>query len=255
MARATLVVPVAGRGSRIHSICANQPKCLMAVGGRPILHYVLDAGLQAPVERIVIVINSVGNAVVSTIGDEYAGVPVYYVLQPSPMGLAHAVTLAEPYVSDAMLVINGDEIFVKCKHRSAWRHFVESEADAVVGYIRTDKPERITIGYGMDLAFDGRVLRLEEKPAIPRNDVLGVGTWLLRRTWFDFYESTSPSPLRGERDFVSVIQKMLDCGNIIHSFDLSGWFFNINTPADLLEAGKMLDPNTRASQTSQINVA
>ena len=42
-----------------------------------------------------------------------------------------------------------------------------------------------------------------------------------------------PRPIRNERDFVSVIQLMVDAGQRIYGFDLQGEFFNVNTPKDL----------------------
>lgn len=208
------------------------PKCLLSVGGRPILHYVLDAGCRVPIERIVIIINKSGGAIISTIGDHYSDIPVYYVLQSAPSGLAHAVTLAEPYIDSAMIVINGDEIYLESRHKEAWETFTHSDADALVGYIQTDEPARITVGYGMELDDNGRVRELEEKPPNPWNNLLGVGTWFLRRDWFSFYEPTAPDPRRGERDFVAVIQTMLNSGKIIGGFNLGGRFFNVNTVAD-----------------------
>jgi len=106
----------------------------------------------------------------------------------------------------------------------------------VVGYVHTAEPARISIGYGLDLTSDGQVLRMIEKPASPWNDVLGVGTWILRHCWFDHYERTPVNPERGERDFVSVIQAMADAGCFARGFDLGGRFFNINTEADLERA-------------------
>jgi glucose-1-phosphate thymidylyltransferase len=237
----TLVVPAAGLGSRLSPLCGLLPKCLLPVGDLPILHYVLDVGLKAPVKQIVIIVNSAGGKIATTVGRYYKGVPVHYVLQSSPLGLAHAVTLAEPYVDDAMIVINGDEIFLESHHKEAWESFVETSADALVCYVQTDDCSRITIGYGMELDCDGRVRELEEKPPNPRNNLLGVGTWLLRRNWFDCYQPTAPSARRGERDFVAVIQTMLSSGKIIRGFDLGGQFFNINTAADFTKVCQAIE--------------
>ncbi len=238
----TLVVPAAGRGSRLSAVCRGRPKCLIEVGGRPILHYAIDAGLLAPVDRIVIVVSPAGGEIREAIGRHYAGVPVTYVEQAVPLGLAHAVTMAAPHVVDAMLVVNGDEVYVDSQHDWAWTDFHDNAADAVIGYRHTDDPRRITIGYGLDVAADGRVLRLDEKPARPWNDVLGVGTWFLRRSWFDRYASTPVNPQRGERDFVAVIQAMLETGCRVRGCELGGRFFNINTEADLEWARSALRP-------------
>jgi glucose-1-phosphate thymidylyltransferase len=236
MSDLTLVVPAAGLGRRLASLYPGQPKCLLQVADRPILHHVLDAGLKAQPDRIIIVVNMKGGSIIEAIGAQYAGLPVSYIVQSSPLGLAHAVTLAAPCMTDVMLVINGDEIYVGGRYLAARQYFTAREADAVVGYLHTAEPARISIGYGMELATDGRVLRLEEKPLRPWNDLLGVGFWLLKRSWFACYERTPLNPARGERDFVAVIQAMLQTGARVHGFELAGRFFNINTEADLRRA-------------------
>ena len=72
----TLVIPAAGRGSRLSAVCRGRPKCLIEVGGRPIMHYAIDAGLLAPVDRIVIVVSPAGAVIREAIGQHYAGVPI-----------------------------------------------------------------------------------------------------------------------------------------------------------------------------------
>lgn len=232
----TLVVPAAGLGTRLASVSARRPKCLLPLDGRPILCHVLDTGLLLPAHRIVIVVNSEDSPIVREIGARYAGVPVFYVVQDKALGLAHAVTRAEPYVRHSMLVINADEIYVDSCHAGAWNEFAARDAEAMVGYLHSSDPGVISTGYALTLSPDGRVLHLEEKPRHPWNDLLGVGTWLLRRSWFEAYRETEINPVRGERDFVAVIQTIIGDGGLVCGFDLGGRFYNINTAADLERA-------------------
>src|SRR5262249_55501805 len=67
----TLVVPAAGLGKRLASAYPDGPKCLLPIEGRPILRHVLDAGLQAPVDHIVIIVGRHGPAIAAAIGDCY----------------------------------------------------------------------------------------------------------------------------------------------------------------------------------------
>ena len=229
----TLVIPAAGRGSRLLGNTNGVPKGMIPVNGAPLLQYVLDVGLELPVSRIVMVINPNGQAISEHFGSLYRNVPIHYVVQPEPLGLAHAVSMAEPYVNDWLLVVNGDEIFANCCH-AKMKEFVErNNAEGLVGYLHTSEPRRIQIGYGMNLARDGRVEKLVEKPKATWNDILGVGTWLHRADFFDYFRRTPKHPVRNERDFVNVIQLMVDDGQRIYGFDLQGEFFNVNTPQDL----------------------
>jgi len=229
----TLVIPAAGRGSRLFGNTNSVPKGMIPVQGTPLLRYVLDVGLDMPISRIVMVINPHGQAIPEHFGSSYRDTPIHYVVQLEALGLAHAVSMAEPYVTEWLLVVNGDEIFANCCHAKMKEFVEQNNADGVVGYLHTPEPRRIQIGYGMNLARDGRVERLIEKPKTTWNDILGVGTWLHRADFFDYFRRTPKHPIRNERDFVSVIQLMVDAGQRIYGFDLQGEFFNVNTPKDL----------------------
>jgi dTDP-glucose pyrophosphorylase len=246
----TLVVPAAGRGSRLAQNTAGRPKVMINVGGKPILQFVLDAGLKTPIDRVVIIVGPDGKQILDFFGTSYRGVTIHYVTQPNPLGLAHAVSLAEPYVRDAMLVINGDEIFLDSQHLEMYRFMAEIHADGLVGFLETSESERILLGYGLDLASDGRIEKLIEKPKAAWNNILGVGTWLVRREFFDFHRRTPINEMRGERDFVSVIQLMVDEGRLIYGFDLKGTFINLNRPQDLTRAEAALGIRARVADGS-----
>ena len=232
----TLVIPAAGRGSRLLDQATQIPKGMVPVGGAPLLQYVLDAGLELPISRIAIVINHKGDLIKQYFGYSYRQTPIHYVVQPEPLGIAHAVSMAEFLVKEWFVVINGDELFTNCRHAGIKKFIEQKGADGVVGYLHTSEPQRIQIGYGMTLTKDRRVERLIEKPPAPWNDILGVGTWMHRLDFFEYFRRTPNHPVRNERDFVSVIQLMIDDGQRMFGFDLRGEFFNINRREDLEKA-------------------
>ena len=246
----TLVIPAAGRGSRLLGQNTSTTKGMIPVCDAPLLQHVIDVGIELPVSRIVIVISPNGRATKQYFGDSYLGIPVHYVVQPEPLGIAHAVSLAEYYVKKWFLVINGDELFINCRHSGIIEVLERQDADGVVGYLHTTDRRRIQIGYGMRLAVDGRVEKLVEKPKETWNDILGVGTWLHGLEFFDYFKRTPIHPVRNERDFVSVIQLMIDEGRSIFGFDLKGEFFNINTSEDLKNAEGAL-----RRRTNLLNIA
>ena len=83
---------------------------MVPVGGRPILDYVLAVGSTLPLSRIVLIVSPDGDAIRDYFGASYGEVPIQYVVQENPKGLTHAVSLAEPYVRDRMLILLSDEL-------------------------------------------------------------------------------------------------------------------------------------------------
>jgi dTDP-glucose pyrophosphorylase len=239
--RITVVVPAAGRATRLQRGIGSIPKGMVAIHGRPLLEYVLESGLQLPVSRIVMVISPAGQLIRRHFGNAWRGRRIQYVVQPEPRGIADAVSWAEPYVDRSMLVINGDEIFAGGCCAEAYSYFQEKKANGVIGYLRTKRGDpRIKLGYGLELGPEQKVLWLVEKPASAWNDLLGVGFWLLDRSFFSCLARAPINTDRGERDFVSVIETMIGDGLAVYGLDLKASFVNVNTPQDLVQAERIL---------------
>ncbi|WP_233255116.1 sugar phosphate nucleotidyltransferase [Halopenitus persicus] len=108
-----VVVPAAGRGSRLGALTADRPTGLVAVAGRPLLAHVVDRAIGAGADELVVVIGYEGTRIVDRFGDVYEGTPITYVHQRERRGLAHAVLQAAPHVSGSFLVVNGDNVFAE----------------------------------------------------------------------------------------------------------------------------------------------
>jgi bifunctional N-acetylglucosamine-1-phosphate-uridyltransferase/glucosamine-1-phosphate-acetyltransferase GlmU-like protein len=95
MKRRVLVIPAAGRGSRLG---ADVPKLLVEVGGRSMAQHLLDL-YREYVERVVLVVSPDGHAPVS---NHLAGrsEAISLALQPEPTGMLDAILLAMPLLRD-----------------------------------------------------------------------------------------------------------------------------------------------------------
>ncbi len=237
----TLVIPAAGEGRRLSRPASSTPKALLSLQGRPLLEYVLDVGLLSPIARIVIVIGPSSSAIQRHLGSSWKDVPIEYAVQDRPLGLADAVSRAEPFVDEWMLIINADEIFVGGRCHRVTAFLREKRADGVVGYVRTTPGDpRVRSGYGLELAPNGRVRGLVEKPVAGWNDLLGVGFWLLGRDYFRAFPATPWGLARRQCDLVDVIQTLVDEGRAIYGMNLGGAFVNVNTWDDVRAAERVV---------------
>ena len=238
----TLVVPAAGRGVRFFGKGRSAvPKAMIYLRECPLLEHVLMAGSRLRLAEIVVVINSAGGIIREHFGDWWRGHRLRYVVQERPEGLAQAVSLAQPFVADRMLVLNGDEIIAGGRLPDIQRYAEQKAADGIVGYLTDADTDRISRAYGLTVDSSQRVERLVEKPSLPWNNFLGIGVWLLGKEYFDCYNRTAINARRGERDFVAVVQQMIREGSNIYGMDLEAGFVNVNTPEDLIEAENLLD--------------
>ena len=108
-----VILPVAGKGERMRPYTNNLPKCLLPVGGKTIIDWIVaDTQPLHPTETIFI------TGYKADVMDEFLKTRPQWgktrtVLQSDPQGLGQAISLALPYASDdePLLIILGDTLF------------------------------------------------------------------------------------------------------------------------------------------------
>lgn len=108
------IIPAAGRGSRIQPLAFS--KELLPLGSRSIdgaerpraiSEHLLDRMVDAGATRICFVIAPEKMDIIQYYGDQYRGIPVFYIIQPRAQGLCDALFRATPHLSDAESVLIG----------------------------------------------------------------------------------------------------------------------------------------------------
>lgn len=231
-----IVVPAAGRGSRLEPLTDERPKPLVEVAGRPLLEHVLETGLQVDPTEFVVVIGYRGEQVVEAFGDEYAGVPVRYVYQRERRGLGDAVARTEPYVNGHFLVLNGDNV-------------LDVDLDRVVGAVRDGAEGAILVDHvpmeaarqtGVVQVAEGQVTGIEEKPEQPDSGLVTTGVWALQDLVFSALELVAPSE-RGEVELSDAVDLLCRAGRSVRSVELEGNRVNVNTVEDLERAARLVE--------------
>jgi choline kinase len=108
------VILAAGQGTRLLPLTAHVPKCLIQVGGRPLLARMLDAVAAAGIDRAIVVTGYLSDRVDAYLEGHELPIPVTTVRNPDYATTNNAVSLAmaRPALrGEAFLLSDGDIIF------------------------------------------------------------------------------------------------------------------------------------------------
>jgi histidinol-phosphate/aromatic aminotransferase/cobyric acid decarboxylase-like protein/NDP-sugar pyrophosphorylase family protein len=107
------VILAAGKGTRLQPLTANVPKCLVEVGGVPLLERALHSLAAQGVTEAVIVIGYGGDVIRDRIGSDFANVAIRYVNAPDFATTNNIRSLwdARDYLDEDILLLEADVAF------------------------------------------------------------------------------------------------------------------------------------------------
>lgn len=235
-----------GKGTRLRPITHTSAKQLVPVANKPVLFYGIEAMAEAGIEEVgIIIAPETGPEIEAAAGDGASfGVRITYIVQDEPLGLAHAVLTAEPFLgTDPFVMYLGDNL-LQGGISDLVAAFREHEPQALILLTPVPDPEN----YGVaELAQApagevGRVVRLAEKPARPATDLALVGVYMFTSAVHDAARAIEPSG-RGELEITDAIQHMVDVGLRVEPHIVRGWWKDTGRLEDMLEANRLILDN------------
>lgn len=225
-----------GAGTRLRPITHTSAKQLVPVANRPVLFYGLEALRDAGVTDVGIIVGDTHAEIEAAVGDGSAlGISVTYIRQEAPLGLAHAVLTAEPFLGDSPFVMYLGDNLLRDGVTELVQRFREGDADAMILLQQVADPS----AYGVAELEGGRVVRLVEKPAQPRTDLALVGVYMFTPAILDSAKAIEPSG-RGELEITDAIQHMIDGGLTVEPHRVTGWWKDTGRIEDMLEANRLV---------------
>jgi len=226
-----------GAGTRLRPITHTSAKQLVPVANKPVLFYGIEALVAAGITEIGIVISpETGDEIRAAAGDGSAfGASFTYIVQPQPLGLAHAVLTAEAFLAGSPFVMYLGDNLLRDGIADLVDAFRATEPDALILLTHVPDPSN----YGVAELDGSRVVRLIEKPADPPSDLALVGVYMFSPAIVAAARSIEPSG-RGELEITDAIQALIDGDARVESHLVSGWWKDTGQLDDMLEANRLV---------------
>ncbi len=213
-----VILPVAGKGTRLLPITRHTPKPLIRVAGRPVLDYVIDKLHGLDIEELIFITGHLKGQIESFVKNRY-GFPSRFVEQKIQDGTAGAVALGRDYIDGPVLIVFVDTVF------DADLSIVNSStADGIIWAKEVEDYQR----FGVIVTDEhGYMERIVEKPSEPISKLANIGLYFIR-DWETLYEGidhTLASPKnKGEWYLTDAFQYMVDRGKKLFTASVEGWY-------------------------------
>jgi glucose-1-phosphate thymidylyltransferase len=228
-----------GKGTRLRPLTFTCAKQLIPVANKPILGYVLDQVATTGIKQVgVITAPETGYYVRDYIGNgSNWNLNVDYITQ-EPLGLAHAVKTAQPFLTqDSFVMCLGDNLTGQGL-TSFIKKFQKEHLDALIILKEVDDPSSFGIAR---LDSEGKIVGLVEKPKTQMGNLAVIGTYIFSSKVHEAIERIKPS-WRGELEITDAIQEMINMGLKVKAEILNSWWLDTGKKDDILSANaKILD--------------
>ncbi len=241
------VIPAAGIGKRFYPLTRAQPKEMLPVLDKPVIHYVVEEAVNSGLDEILIVVGAGKDAIINYFDkhaldesmDDYGfkDLPdIYFVRQKEQRGLADAVRYAEHFTGDEdFVVLLGDTIYRSGINKTVTSQMLDVYGKVTKPLLAVEKvPHEKVSYYGIIYPVKAeedplRVKGVVEKPE-PENapSDLGItGIYVLGTYVYDYISQIHPGK-NGElqlSDVYNVMIKDMD----VYASRINGRRYDIGT--------------------------
>lgn len=226
-----------GKGTRLRPITYTSAKQLVPVANKPVLFYTIEDLVASGITDIGIVVGDTRAEIKQAVGSgDRWNANITYIEQSEPLGLAHAVMVSEDFLGDSPFVMYLGDNMLEDRIAPFVQAYAESGWDCQVLLKRVRNPQQ----YGVaELADDGRVKRLVEKPPEFVSDLALVGIYMFNNHIFEAVRNIKPS-WRNEYEITDAIQYLLDHSYHVHPHVLDGWWIDTGKLEDMLEVNHLV---------------
>lgn len=226
-----------GHGTRLRPITNTINKHLIPIANRPMIYYPLQKIARAGIKEVAININPGDKELPAALGDGSRwGLNITYIEQKGgPLGLAHIIKNAANWIGqDDLLFYLGDNILLG-EVKPFVDEFYKQKVNCLLLLAKVPDPQR----FGVPVIENGRIVRVEEKPAQPKSNFAVTGLYIYDNHILEAVNVLKPSA-RGELEISDAHTYLIERGYQVGFKEVTGWWKDTGKPEDLLEGNGLI---------------
>lgn len=264
------IIPVAGWGTRMLPITKAIEKCMLPIGTRPVIDFVVQDVLKAGISDIYFVVGEqstqIQNFYRSNIQlNDYlkrqgkqdklplvaplTGARIHFITQPSTGGYGTSVPvgLVDEFIDDeeSALVIMGDQFFLRDDEGSNTADLIKlvEASGATAGLFGVPVPESDVSKYGIiEKDTDNAFVRIVEKPAPEEapSKLNNASFYLFDKAIFELARTLPANSIRGEFEITDAINAYVKDGKKMIVGEAKGVYLDAGNPDGWLHANRVV---------------
>jgi len=246
-----IIIPVAGKGTRLRPHTHTRPKSLVHVAGRTVLEHIISRLQALDVSEYVFITDENGDQIKQVMQRRFPQLNCCYIRQTEKLGPAHAVSLAAERVSagDDLLIVFNDTIFIADLTRIG---DLTRDCDGLIYSKEVEDFQR----FGVNVLKDGFIVDMVEKPNLPISRFAQVGLFYLRdgSAFMSALQETLDARelVLGEYYLPPVFMRMIRAGYRFRAPEIDAWL-DCGTVDTLLASNRYLLRDNTARHGEIIN--
>jgi glucose-1-phosphate thymidylyltransferase len=213
-----VIIPLAGKGTRLRPHTYLIPKPLLKVAGRPVMDWVMDRLEGLDITELIFITGHLKEQVEAFARSRYR-IPSRFIEQKVQDGTAGAINLARPYVKGPVLIIFVDTVF-----EADLSLINRTDADGIIWAKEVEDYQRFGV---VVTDAQGYMTRIVEKPSTPISKLANIGLYYIRAVdslWKGIDHVLASPANKGEWYLTDAFQWMIEQGKRILTAEVGGWY-------------------------------